>query len=192
MKLLTNSLSIRNFVAGHPAGSFKPCLISTASSREVFNYQKNSFYTSPLSRFVTVISAAHHLPHQLHTAQETAVVIVLSTRTNSILFSSSISTSKFWTLCDPPNYRGCVNHPPPTACVLQQDNQIKTVFIDQRLHERCSRPSYFLQNAWVVTKSVSKTPLYWHISLQNQCIERVPADFIVVGILQCDLITAKV
>ncbi len=157
-----------------------------------FQLIKKLIFTSPLSRFIAVISAPPSSPAQLHAAQETAVIIVLFNPHEFILFSSSISTSKFWNSLRSTDCRGCVNHPPPTACCSPAGSQIETVFINQRLHERMLTPFVFLQNAWVVTKSVSINATLLAISLQNQCIVRGPARFYRSRILQCDLITAEV
>src|SRR5699024_1184059 len=114
MKLLTNSLSIRNFVAGHPYRFF---LISTVSSREVFNSSKNLFYTSPLSRFIAVISAPPSspapAPRSAGNGCHNRPLQPARIRYCSLPASPPASSG---TLCDPPNCRGCVNHPPPTAC----------------------------------------------------------------------------
>ena len=77
--------------------------------------------------------------------------------------------------------------------VFQQDHRVKAVFVNQRLHERVLAPFVILQNACVVTKSVSiNATLLAYLTAKSMywaCPER---DFIVVGILQRHLVTAEV
>ncbi len=157
-----------------------------------FQLIKKLILYPPLSRFIAVISAPPSSPAPTHAAQETAVIIVLFNPHEFDMFSSSISTSKFWNSLRSTELRGCVNHPPPTACCSPAGSPDETVFINQRLYERMLTPFVLLQNAWVVTKSVSINATLLAYSLQNQCIVRGPARFYRNRNTQCDLITAEV
>ena len=156
-----NSLNILNFVAGHPCRFFKPCLISTASSREVFNSSKKLILYSPLSSFITVISAPIISAPVPRSAGNTVVIFLFNHKFDIVLFEH-LHQQVLELLCDPPNCRGCINHPPPTACCSQQDHRSKRYSSISACTSGCSRPSYFCRTPGGDKIGIDKCH-FWHI-----------------------------
>ena len=81
----------------------------------------------------------------------------------------------------------------PRGVVLQQDHQVKAVFVNQRLHERVLAPFVFFTERLCGDEiGIDKRHFVGVFDRKINVLGMTERDFVVVGILQRHLVAAKV